>query len=209
MRRSSPRSLAGIAAQEAREPGCDGGLVAQTEHGRAQEADGLVRGRGQTAGPDPTSARVPAADGSRKQSSSYQRIGPRRSRLLDQVEEVGAAADDDVLRVDGFAQRRMRVGVGAAADEGAPFQQRHRRAVAGQRDRRGEPRHARAHHDNVRGPCIRGPAAQVGGALTLPPGSMRPSQRRGRGRRASRQWRGRCARRRPPSCGRRCGASRR
>ena len=51
----------GIAAQEARQTGCDGGLVAQTEHGRAQEADGLVRGRGQTARTDPTAARTTLA----------------------------------------------------------------------------------------------------------------------------------------------------
>ena len=91
--------------------------------------------------------------------------GPLRGRLLNQLQKVGAAAEDDVLRVDGLAQRGMEVGVGTAADEGTPLQQRHRRAVARQRNSRGQPGHARAHHDDVGGPCIRGPAAQVGGAL--------------------------------------------
>ena len=45
-----------IAAQEVRHAGCDGGLVAQAEHGCAQKADGLVRGRGQGGGADPTAA---------------------------------------------------------------------------------------------------------------------------------------------------------
>ena len=53
------RVALGIAAQEARQPRCDGGLVAQTKHRRAPEADGLMCGRGQTAESDPTAARRP------------------------------------------------------------------------------------------------------------------------------------------------------
>ena len=42
--------------------------------------------------------------------------------LGEQFEQVGAAAEDDVLRVDGFGEGGMRVGVDAAANFGAALE---------------------------------------------------------------------------------------
>jgi hypothetical protein len=43
--------------------------------------------------------------------------------LGDEIGEVGAAAEDDVLRVNGLAEGRVRVGVGAASDERAALEE--------------------------------------------------------------------------------------
>ena len=68
-----------------------------------------------------------------------------------------------MLRVDGLAQRGMRVG--ASADKGALLQQRHRGTVASQRNGGGEPGHARADYGHVGGARVGGAAAKIGGAL--------------------------------------------
>lgn len=165
--RGEALAIAGwIAAQEARQPGCNGGLVSQTKHGSAQEADGLVRGRGQMAGTDPTESTTWLQN----TKLAVPADGPRCFRLVDEVDEVGAAAQNDVLRVDGLAQRGMAVGVGPSAGNGAALQKSDRCSIAGQGDGGGEPSRSRAHHHDVRGAGIGGPAAQIGGA---PHGSTR------------------------------------
>ena len=155
----------GIAAQEARQAGCDGGLVSQAEHGGAQKADGPVRGRRQAAGFDPTAARVAGGRWFEEAKLVVPADRPLGGGLLDQFREVGAAAEDDVLRVDGLAERGMQVGVGAAADEGAAFQESHGCAIAGQRNGGGETSYARADHGHVGGARVGGATAQIGGAL--------------------------------------------
>ena len=152
------------AAQKACHACGDGGLVAQAKHGRAQKADGLVPWRRQMAGTDPTASTTWL----QKTKLVVPADGPPSSRLIDEVDEVGAAAQDDVLRVDGLAQRGMRVGVGTSAGKGAALQQRHRGAVIGQRDRGGEASHSRAYHHNIGGSGIRGPAMKIGGAHHWP-----------------------------------------
>ena len=52
-----------------------------------------------------------------------------------QFDQVGAAADHDVLRVHHLIQRGMQIGAGAAANVGAAFQHGDARAIAGQRYR--------------------------------------------------------------------------
>jgi hypothetical protein len=51
-----------------------------------------------------------------------------------EVDEVGAAAEEDVLRVDDFVEGGVGIGVGAAADEGLALEERD----AWRRHRRGD-----------------------------------------------------------------------
>ena len=87
--------------------------------------------------------------GSRKVSSSYQRMVSAGAGLTDEVEDVGAAAEDDVLGVDGLVEGGVVVGVGAAADVGAAFEESDFCAGAGEGDGGGEAGYACAHDDDV------------------------------------------------------------
>ncbi len=55
-----------------------------------------------------------------------------------EVDEVGAAAEQDVLGVDDFVEGGVGVGVGAAADEGLALEERDAGAGAGESDGGGE-----------------------------------------------------------------------
>ncbi len=103
-----------VAAEESCEAGGDSGLVAQAEHGCAEEADGLVCGGWQRAGTQKGAATTWFEEG--KLVVPADRIG--HACFLAEIEDVGAAAEDDVLGVDGLFERGMVVGVGSAADVG-------------------------------------------------------------------------------------------
>jgi hypothetical protein len=49
-----------------------------------------------------------------------------------EVDEVGAAAEEDVLRVDDFVERGMEIGVGSAADKRLALEERDPGACAGE-----------------------------------------------------------------------------
>jgi hypothetical protein len=51
--------------------------------------------------------------------------------LRDEVDEVGAAAEDYMLGVDGFVEGGVGVGVGAASYEGAAFEEDYGSAFGG------------------------------------------------------------------------------
>jgi hypothetical protein len=49
-----------------------------------------------------------------------------------EVDEVGAAAEEDVLRVDDFVERGMEIGVGSAADKRLALEEGDSSACAGE-----------------------------------------------------------------------------
>ncbi len=104
-----------VAAEELREARGDGGLVAQGEHGGAEKAESVVRRRGKAAGTYPALTRFAGTGRFEEAKLVVPAHCVSRSSLGDQVDEVGAAAEDDVLGVDGFVECRMRVRVGAAS----------------------------------------------------------------------------------------------
>ena len=75
----------------------------------------------------------------------------RRPDLAEEIERGGVGAHERVRPVvDDIAGGRIREGVGAAAEEGPPLEQRHPRAAAREADGRREAREAAAHHRDVR-----------------------------------------------------------
>ncbi len=76
----------------------------------------------------------PEDEGSRNVRLVVPADGVDCASLGDEVEEVGAAAEDDVLGVDGLVERGVRVGIGATADEGTTFEQGDGCAIASESD---------------------------------------------------------------------------
>ena len=137
---------------EAHEGTGDGELVGQAEHGRAQKAAGELQRRGQRAdgdggGADGASGGCGFEPGLAVVPADF--IG--EAGLVAEVDEVGAAADEDVLGVDDLVERGMQIGVGATADVGAAFEHRDGDAVLGEGDGCGKAGDARSHDDDFAG----------------------------------------------------------
>ena len=130
--------------------------------GRAEKADGRSARRRQMVGTDPL--RLPSRLQKTKLVVPADR--PGCVRLMDEVDEVGAAAKNDVLGVDWFRRARDDGRSRHALRKGAALQQCDGGAVAGQRDRGSEASHSRANYNDVGGWHPR--PAQVGGAHHWP-----------------------------------------
>ena len=111
--------VGGVVAYEVQEARCDEGFVFQAEHRGAEEAEGLMAGRGEWAGMDGAAAAAGLEEG----EGVVPAEGIREARLVAEVDQVGAAAEDDVLGVDGLFEGGVFVGVGSAADVGAALEQ--------------------------------------------------------------------------------------
>ena len=117
--------------------------------------------------------------GSRKVSVVVPADGVCEAGLIAEVEEVGAAAEDDVLGVDGLFEGGVVVGVGAAADVGAALEEGDFGAGGGEGGGGGESGYACAYDDDV---LLRAviEAILLRRAMTAPRARMRVWRRWGR-----------------------------
>ena len=94
-----------------------------------------------------TEARPP---GSRKVSGSYQRIFFSTPRRLIELDEIGAAAEQNVLAVvHHFPGAGMLVGGGASAEKGTALKQGDLKTAVGKRTAGGQPRQPAADNRNL------------------------------------------------------------
>ena len=142
----------GVGAEEVEEAEGDEGFVGEREHGRAEEAERGVAGGWERGGGD-----VAAAGGGGGGGGFEEGDGVVPADVLAgagevaEVDEVGAAAEEDVLGVDDFVEGGVGVGVGAASDEGLALEERDVGAGAGEGDGGGEACGACAEDEDVGG----------------------------------------------------------
>jgi hypothetical protein len=129
----------GIEAEEFEEAEADAGLVFKREHGRAEEAERGVTGRQEAVGGDVRAARRGGAGGGFEEGDG---VVPADvvagAGEVAKVDEVGAAAEENVLGIDHLVEGGVGIGVGAAADEGLALEERDTGAGAGEGNRGGE-----------------------------------------------------------------------
>ncbi len=123
----------GVGTEELEEAEGDARFVGQREHGGAEEAE-----RGVAGGWDAGRSDVRAAGGRGAGGGFEEGDGVVPADVLAgageiaEVDEVGAAAEENVLGVNDFVEGGMRIRVGAAADEGLALEQRDAGACAGE-----------------------------------------------------------------------------
>ena len=125
-------------------------LSRKAEHGRAEKAEGLVGGRGEQAGAHPAAA----AAGLEKDEVVVPADAVAGAGLGAEIEQVGAAAEDDVLGVDGLFEGGMEVGVGSAPELGAALEEGDPCSVSGEGNGGGDAGEATADDEDIRLGCI-------------------------------------------------------
>ncbi len=148
----------GVGAEEVEEAEGDAGFVGEGEHGRAEEAERGVAGRWERGGGDVAAA---GGGGAGRRFEEGDGVVPADvlagAGEVAEVDEVGAAAEEDVLGVDDFVEGGVGVGVGAAADEGLALEERDAGSGAGEGDGGGEAGGACAEDEDVGGGLVAHP----------------------------------------------------
>ena len=141
----------GVGAEELKETEANAGLVFEREHGSAEEAERGMAGGREAGGGD---IRAPRGGGAGRGFEERDGVVPANvvggAGKIAEIDEVGTAAEEDVLGVDDFVERGVGIGVSAAADEGFAFEERDTGSSAGESDSRGETGGAGAEDEDVR-----------------------------------------------------------
>ena len=121
-----------VGADKVEEAEGDARFVGEREHGCAEEAECGVAGRWEPGGSDVgATGRGGAGRGFEEGDGVVPADVLAGAGEVAEVDQVGAAAEQDVLGVDDFVEGGMGVGVGAATDEGFALEERDADARAG------------------------------------------------------------------------------
>ena len=123
----------GVRGEEVEEAEGDARFVGEREHGCAEEAERGVSGGRKPSRSDVGAARRGGAGGGFEEGNGVVPADVLAGAgEIAEVDEVGAAAEEDVLGVDDFVERGVRVGVGAAAYEGLALEEGDAGSCAGE-----------------------------------------------------------------------------